>query len=522
MVNEYLESNKIKESSKISVSELSNGQPMEPASVNLHLNNTTQSQVLPSVSAIPSAVSDPLYNPCHDLCVNKSLFDCENCPVVHPELSPPAAADPPAAPDRLMSNTVTLQDSFGVKVKGKLVGFKKLRQLLAPAHPYFEDKQAYIVKFAAWKLKVEVEDPAADRFLYPVVKGDRRNPYRLYRNARAHTGRLLSQIERCVKENNLDDARICETVRTVPADLSRSLSELANGKGLKLMWVWNKQFYDRLPGVLGVDGYMGMTANLHIWKTEEPTLPHYHFHDLNFNYTTDVLPEKMRKDQQIERSGQFPVKFTKFWGKGFLKEYTDKDGNIKHGYVPYSDTEMIKVKRLWTGIVFKGCKRNKIECKYELESGKIINFEDIASVDELADDELLDVFVSYIFVDDHTRLASRLNYQRRHWIEDYTLYTIKYPDCETPPAWLESYNNKARCFGWWLSLALLGGLETDSPKLDYETGEELESIGDCTCFAGLDLWSRENYKGDIIDAPLVNDDLDWLRSVYETGFDGGG
>ena len=56
MVNEYLESNKIKESSKISVSELSNGQPMEPASVNLHLNNTTQSQVLPSVSAVSSAV----------------------------------------------------------------------------------------------------------------------------------------------------------------------------------------------------------------------------------------------------------------------------------------------------------------------------------------------------------------------------------------------------------------------------------------------------------------------------------
>ena len=426
-----------------------------------------------------------------------------------------------ASPDRLMSNTVALHPVFSATTTGetpgdnattvaKIVGYRKLQQLLAPEHPYFIDKKAHIVQFAQYCRKEDEQDEQAPLFLYPVVKGDNKlahklNPYRKYRLARSHTGRLVSEIENCFNSNGLQDGRIAEIIQTIPADVSLALSELDNGKDL--MWKAYKKFWDNLPDILGIDGFLGTETNLHTWKTEEPLKPHYHFHSLTFNYFVKYLPEKMNQKLQVERSGQFEPEFRKWFGDGILKQRVNDDDLVQNGYFPFSSDEMSAMKRLWTEIIRKMSLKNHIECAYFGNS-----------------EALLDVNVSFFSLDDRTRLASRLNYQRRHWIEDYTLYTLKQPDCEDPPAWLETYNNRARCFGWWLWLSLLGGIECQdvTPKRDYETGAELVEHGQCTSFLNLELWSLETIKGRAVNSRLNNADIEWLKTVYWTGFDGGG
>jgi hypothetical protein len=215
----------------------------------------------------------------------------------------------------------------------------------------------------------------------------------------------------------------------------------------------------------------------------------------------------MNQKLQVERSGQFEPEFSKWFGDGILKQRVNDDDLVQNGYFPFSSVEMSAMKQLWTDLIRKMCAKNHIECAY---------FDD--------SEALLDVNVSFFSLDDRTRLASRLNYQRRHWIEDYTLYTLKQPDCEDPPAWLETYNNRARCFGWWLWLSLLGGIQSTelTPKRDYETGTELVGAGQCTSFANLELWSLETIKGRAVNSRLNGADIEWLKTVYWTGFDGGG
>ena len=418
----------------------------------------------------------------------------------------------------LMFNTVALlpglEGSSGVKTVSKIVGFRKLSQFLAPKHPYFADKQGHIEKFGSYRRKCEAEDEQADLFLYPIVKGDderatKLNAYRKYRLARSHTGRTIAELEGCIKKNNLPDARMAELIMTYPDDTSKALSERKDfGRGLA--WDCYKKCLDGLPGILGFDGTLGYTDNLHTWKTENPLLPHYHFHTLLMNYYVEQFIPAYTKTEQLEMSKGLDcmVDFKKWFGEGILKTRTSEADGVQRGYFPFSSDELKLIKQFWTDIVRKMCKRYKLPCAY---------------LDEDAGNTL-DVGVSFFSMDDRTKLANRLNYQRRSWIEDYALYTLKEPACENPPAWLEGYSNKARVFGWWQALTLLGGIASKekTPKLDYETGEELVACGYCTSLVGMNLWSRENVKGNVVDAPLRADDLAWLRSVYWSGFDGGG
>ena len=454
------------------------------------------------------SIDDELGKPC----LSCSLHGA-NCPRFAGGFGPAIAAGPAAGPAAagsvLCSIPVALHHDFSTTSNGenprddattvaKIVGFHKLRQLLAPVHPYFADKKAHILRFNQFKRKIDADEEQAPLFLYPVVKGDdalahRMNPYRKYRLARSHTGRLVSEIEACYKANGLDDGRMVEIIQTVPADVSQALSKMPNGK--ELMWKAYKKFWDKLPDILGIDGVLGTETNLHIWKTEEPVTPHFHFHSLTFNYYVKYLPEKMNKAQQIARAGEYEPEYHKWFGEGILKQRVSADDAVQNGYFPFSSLEMDTLKQVWTDIIRKMCLKNHIDCEY---------FNDC--------DVSLDVNVSFFSLDDTTRLASRLNYQRRHWIEDYALYTLKQPGCENPPAWLEGYNNRARCFGWWLWLSLLGGIESEDiePKRDYETGEELISAGECTSFAGLDLWSLETIKGRAVIQRLTDSDKTWL------------
>ena len=394
--------------------------------------------------------------------------------------------------------TTEKSESDGESPQAVVVGFSKLQQLLSPAHPYFRDKQAHIVGFNCCVREDEQDCEQAPLFLYPIVGGDsqratRLNPYRRYRLARSHTGRTLSELENWAISNNIEEARLASVVLTVPAEVSLQLSRRKTGKS----FVWNcyRRFFRALSGVLGIDGQLASLANLHVWRKEQPLNPHFHIHCL--------IPSYFIAGVSWEYGDSEP-RFEQWFGKGILKEYTDREGRKHRGYVPFSDIQLVMVKQLWTDIVKKACQRNGIKSTY------------------LAGDGLLDVYCDFVSLDDKARVAHRINYQKRSWIEDYALYTLDNPDCDYPPEWLEGYENRARPFGWWCYLGELGGVagKEVKTKLDSLTGVPLIYKGKRYSLDGLELWSLENYKGGVQTSQLSGDALAWLRSVYPGGFNG--
>jgi hypothetical protein len=396
----------------------------------------------------------------------------------------------------------TKNNSENCEKTGYIPHWNSLVSLLQPEHPYFADKLGSLNGFYSYSHK---DKPDGKVFLYPVMaKHNRENPYHYYLAARSHTGRTMGQLRSVIETNNLEDFRQLDLVMTFPREISEQLAILTKeptnacphpvhgGKGRDIAWNCWRKLWTELPAILGIDGDLAGMTNLHIWKTETPLNPHFHFHVIILNH--------YRAGDGDDKS------LVKWFGFGINKTYVNKDGKKRTGPVPLSDRELEVIKQSWTKIVRASCKRNKIKCSY---------------LDGTVEaDKLLNLYVDYVKWDMPSKFIHKLNYQRRHWIEDYVKFTEKYPDCPNPLAWLEHYSNTVRVFGWWKQLKAFGGdkdLDAE-PKIDFNTGEELayeEHITNFSEIETLPLFCYDCYKGHPVISALDSNDIAWLKGCFE-------
>jgi len=364
----------------------------------------------------------------------------------------------------------------------RIVGFKKLRELLRPKHSYFEGDYGWIRDFAFYK-------DGNSHFCYPRVKArTRKNPYRKSQLRSKHTARTIKRLLALKESAKLDDFRVAIVVLTFPKELSEWLCQ--QGGDEAMAWRMFNRFWGEDYSTLD-DESDGQAAyvNLHKWKTVEPTEPHYHFHFIVPNYR---LVEN-GADQDEEGNGAY-----EFERKSWCRQ---RGGRL----VPFSDEVLSELKRRWHSRLVAFARRHSLRGPW------------------MDDYQAIDVFVEYVSWDSDVgkaKLMNKLGYQSRHWVEDYAEYSNKHLDCEDPPGWLERYGNAARTFGWWRHLqSLAAGVEPESKeKLSPVDGEPLEyeftaSLEGLIHLSGGRVGYLEFCKGQPIEGELTAEDIAWLRSV---------
>lgn len=351
----------------------------------------------------------------------------------------------------------------------RLVGFKKLQSLLQPVHSYFKDKVGWITHFYLYSDE--------DRELaYPVVKVSHRdNPYRRHQLTHKASARTYKRIRQFAEFRKLDDFKVASIGVTMPKFMSEYLA--SKGKyGRHLAWRLFDGFWDEdLPDTLGLDIELGSHTNLHLWRSEVPTEAHYHFHTLIPNYGLVMSDIK-------DENGDLAFELRKWpW-------HRQRGGRE----VPFSDSQLGKLKELWLDRLARFCQRHGIEFKAQK----------------------VNIFVDY--VDVWAKLLHKLNYNGRHWSENYAEYSNKYPDSQDPPEWLKGYENRARCKGWWSNLKGITVESKEKEKLSPYTGEGMtyiQRIGFEPLTEERVLGYVEFVKGQSVEGSFTRQDLAWLEGV---------
>jgi hypothetical protein len=286
----------------------------------------------------------------------------------------------------------------------------------------------------------------------------------------------------------LDDFKVAVVVLTFPKEVSEWLCQQSGDVGM--VWRLFSRFWNEDYSTLDEDSD-GQAAyvNLHKWKTEVPVEPHYHFHCIVPNYrlaeSGDIQDEDGNNAYEWKR---------KVW-------HRQRGGRE----VPFSDRVLGELKRRWHSRLVKFATRHNMREAVP------------------ADWKEIDVFVQYVSWDSDigtARLMNKVNYQSRHWLEDYAAYSNKHPDCSGPPGWLEGYDNATRTFGWWRHLkSLTVGVDIEKKeKLSPFGGKAMEykstlSLEGLLHLSGGKVGTLEFYKGEPVFGDLSPGDVDWLRSV---------
>lgn len=367
---------------------------------------------------------------------------------------------------------------LAIDKRHRIIGWNVLRQLLRPTHPYFADKGATITEYAVYK-----HEPQSQNWLcYPRVKSQHpNNPYRRRQLASSHTARTINKLRTLIDSFELEDFKISSIVLTMPAEISKWLSKQPNGR--EMAWRIFQRFWKLDFNRIGISR-IGQAAfvNLHTWKTENPTKPHFHFHCLIPNYRV----------VQYRSPATGKVSTACFVHTMWAKQ-------------PYSEAELLDLKSLWRDRLIAFARRHKIRCP------------------SLRTHHKIDVYVDYVSWDDplgRPKLMNKINYQTRHWSQDYAVYSNTYPKAANPPENLESYQNRARTFGWWKAISSFtrGATLKDKERLSPLTGSVMEYLGSVT-FNGLIVNSQETLgfldmvKGRPILEVLTVNEVAWLRSV---------
>lgn len=400
-----------------------------------------------------------------------------------------------------------------------IYGFDKLRTLLRPLHPYFNDKQGSILEFAQYKHSEDDEYS----LLYPRVKtdtGSRWNPYRKYQLARSHAGRNVGQLNGVVEANGLDDLRATVLCFTVPGELSMALSDLG-AKGRAMIKAAHKKCMNEdLPRVLGLSGILGSLNNLHTWKTKKPLEPHYHVHSvlLNYQLVGARYTEGKRGGGKLDGGD-----LRKWFGRGIKKTLTI-NGESAAGSYAFSSLELEELKKAWLVRVKAMCRRGGL-------SGylKMLKESDVVTVDEETSEDYSDAAVEYEKLNLHVsrsvmwreganlhKFINKIVYQKRSWVEDYARYSNKHTDCASPPAWLENYDNRSVPLGWWTNISEYGGSDDgDGERISPFTGKPMIRDGIATVYSvlrknNLNVGGMAIIRGEAKHFTLCPDELKWL------------
>lgn len=380
----------------------------------------------------------------------------------------------------------------------RLVGFGKLKSLLQPVHRYFRDKLGYVKQFALYR-----DDKQGIDLAYPIISGHiitiegpdrgdvlvladryerlhRDNPYRRRQQSHRASQRTFKRLRKFVDRNKLDDFEVASLTLTMPKNVSEFITSIIaenRDKGKRWSWTLFEGFWNEdLPAVVNQDIYLASHTNLHLWRSENPTQPHVHFHSLIANYG---LTESNIEDDNGEKAMEL-----KLW-----KWHRQRGGTL----VPFSEEQLEDLKKRWQARINRFARKHGLE---EVE-GKV------------------DVYVDY--VDDWPRLLHKLNYNGRHWSENYAEYSNDNPDCEDPPAWLEGYENKSRVRGWWSNLKSFVVDDTERDKVSPYTGESMQYLFRTT-YDGLiyhasTLGLVDFVRGQAVEVELTIEQQKWLKEV---------
>lgn len=353
----------------------------------------------------------------------------------------------------------------------RFVGFKKIKDLLQPIHKFFSDKKAWIDTFSLYS------DKNVD-LVYPVIKSERGNPYRKHQLTQRSSQRTYKRIRQIVEghKNSMADFKVADLVFTMPKFMSEYLA--SQGKpGRDMAWrIYDRLWTEDIPEVINQPGLeLASHVNLHIWRSEKPLEPHFHFHVMIPNCGMEV------NDNILDEEGDPTKSLTGKWNW-----HRQRGGRV----VPFSDSQLSKLKELWSARLQSFCKRHGLEWR----------------------EQKIDIFVA--FIDDWARFLHKLNYTGRSWLEDYALYSNECPDCPEPPAWLVDYGNKARVKGWWSNLKDFSVEDKEKDKVSPYTGEKMTYVGR----VGLQHLTEECrfgrvefVKGRAVELNFSGDELEWLN-----------
>ena len=374
----------------------------------------------------------------------------------------------------------------------RVVGWRSLKELLQPRHPFFKGEEAYLEGFAVYR-----RPDAGNWLAWPRIAGPRGgkmplgNPYRLRKISRSHTARKVKALF-AVADRFEITLRLAHVMTSCPKPISEWA--IKNKHRRSVMWEeLGCAFLEGLDDILGGPG-LGADTNYHIWSSECPLEPHSHFHHQVANLRVveaDVLDEE---GQPAYRMEEIP------WHR--------QRGGERH-LVPFDDQQLIDVKKLWLDLLKAFVLKHKIAWQPP------------------ADDDVegwKEIYVNVVPKDTRASMMGSLNYCGRNPIEDFAVYSNKrlreeHVVCPDPPVWLLKYSNRSRPWGWWRSLkALAGSQEEEREKLHPLTGERLEYMGRRSLGQMLErnhgqLGFLDVVKGRPVFSTFRWDELDWLRSV---------
>jgi hypothetical protein len=373
--------------------------------------------------------------------------------------------------------------SFKQLQKSRLVDWQPLVELLRPRHSFFFDKQGLIESFQRYSQE-EDEPPF---FYYPKCKYQNRlNPHRKRKLNRSHVARSLKQVLAWKEAYHLDNLKFGDHVLTFPKEISEWLGRQPHGR--EIAWrCFQRWWADCLLKLDDRSSGQACVAYLHIWSSDKPLEPHWHFHLLSPNC------------REVEVSAGAED------GEAFGFEERPYHRQRGGGLVPFSDDQADVLKEGWFRIVLNMAHRHGMDNAPWVELGK------------------LDVRFGYISLLDDAgkrKLMHKLKYCGRSPIEDYARYSNKHLDCADCPEQLQRYANKARPYGFWLHLGKLTGdvASDEKEKLSPLDGKKMTYCGE-VCperFFELpveSLGSLDFYKGMPICRDLTHDDIAWLKSV---------
>jgi len=310
----------------------------------------------------------------------------------------------------------------------RLVGYGKLRKLLAPAHEYFKDKAGYI---ESWDVLRDTgnEKRLAYPRVRPVRSGSRNNPYRRHRSRQREAARTFRRLEGLVASYGLASFPVLEFTPTMPKSMSKWLAGLGK-KGREKAWgLWGRYWREDVEPLLLGDRKgaecLAARVNLHTWSSSNPLEAHVHFHGL--------ISLLSRYKPGLDGVGPAPDLRHLKWGK---VNVSDGEEGVKKSTVPISPEVLEELKVRWKARLMALARRNG-QPTSELNNEKRVNIHTN--------------FVTYRPGNDKSRarLLHKIGYGSRMPLEDYAEYVSDHPDAPMPPSWLDGYENKSRKFGWW-------------------------------------------------------------------------
>lgn len=415
----------------------------------------------------------------------------------------------------------------GVITSTFLVDGVKLQNLLRPKHEYYADKWGSVASISSYE-----DEDEGKRLLYPKVRAvHRENPYRKMQLRRQTTGRTTKTMFALIENRELADFRVADLTFTYPREVSAYLAKQVK-RGRDAAWRMEAKLWSELEAVGLYSSGMARSVNLHVWKTENPLQPHFHFHEMFLNYectfaevseTSETPPPDYSDDFRDYMRGKH---------KQYADEVLDGIAELPHAEAtftkrpwdtgsggsggPWTKGQLHTVKSVWTMVVKRFTRKHGIKCPV---------FSDPEAT--------LDVHVDFIRLDSEmgrVRFMHKLNYKARHWSEDYAKYSNEHTECKNPPDWLLHYDNRTRVFGWWGKLKVLAGpLQNDKEKLSPYTGKKMTYTGKYDGDTGLDtlleasegrLFCVEFIRGRPVESEYSPSDVAWLRSVCMTRDDG--